>query len=68
MTDITDPRLRIIDLRQRVLAGETLTKEEVAEALRALATNRRAATTASTARKEKKQGTPLPTNLNDLFS
>ena len=63
----TDPRLRIIDLRNRALAGEKLTPEEVSEALKLLAANRTAATTRATAKKKPK-GEPLPTNLGDLFS
>lgn len=66
MTEQTDPRLRIIDLRNRALAGEELTKEEISEALRLLAENRRTATQAKASRKPK--GEPLPDNLADLFN
>ena len=63
----TDPRLRIIDLRNRVLRGEKLSTEEVSEALRLLASNRTAATQRAAPTKKAK-GEPLPTNLGDLFS
>ena len=63
----TDPRLRIIDLRNRALAGEKLSKEEISEALRLLAANRKQAT-GGAKRGRKPKGEPLPTNLGDLFS
>lgn len=67
MSTETDPRLRIIDLRNRALAGEELSKEEISEALRLLSENRRAATQSRNAR-AKPKGEPLPDNLADLFS
>lgn len=67
MTEETDPRLRIIDLRQRAIRGEILTKGEIAEALQLLAANRKVATSGAK-RGRKPKGEPLPTNLADLFS
>ena len=67
MTNIpeqTDPRLRIIDLRNRVLRGEKLSNEEISEALSLLTKNRKKATAP---RATKSAGEPLPTNLSDLF-
>ena len=63
----TDPRLRIIDLRNRAIRGEILTKEEIAEALQLLAANRKTSTSGAK-RGRKPKGEPLPTNLGDLFS
>ena len=63
-----DPRVRIIDLRSRVLAGEELTKEEITSALRALTANRKQATTAVSARAAKKAAPALPLDLKDLFA
>jgi len=69
MTDLPeqDPRLRIIDLRNRALAGEKLSNEEISEALHLLAANRKQAV-GGAKRGRKPKGEPLPTNLGDLFS
>lgn len=68
MTKITDPTLRIIDLRNRALKGEELTKEEISEALKLLAANRRTATQVTAKKKAKAKGEPLPVDLGDLFT
>ena len=62
MTD--DPLIRINDLRAKVAAGERLSQEEVAEAVKALRTSRAAMQPKAKPVKEK----TLPTNLNDLFA
>jgi len=66
-TPAVDPAVRIIDLRNRALQGEVLSKEEIAEALKMLAQNRRSAVNRKATVKKKKSGEPLPADLGDLF-
>lgn len=61
---MTDPIARINDLRQRVLAGEDLTPEEVKESTALLRARRKAATSTTDTKGEKS----VPLNLNELFT
>jgi len=60
---MTDAIARINDLRQKVVNGEEMTKEEAAEAIQLLRADR-------SAKLEKSMGkaTALPANLGDLFA
>lgn len=61
---MTNPIDRINELRIKVRDGETITKEEAAEALTLMREQRKGVLDAQTT-KEKK--TKAPSNLNDLF-
>lgn len=62
---MTDEITRINDLRQRVRLGETLTKEEMAEALRLLRADRERRL--GSADSKKKAAAKPVVDLNDLF-
>ena len=57
----TDPVQRINELRLKITSGEEITREESAEAVRLLRSQRQRATTPA-------QPAKIPMNLNELFS
>ena len=59
---MTDPITRINDLRQKVINGEEMTKDEAAEAIQLLRADR-----AAKLEKTVGKATALPANLGDLF-
>jgi len=59
---MTDPIARINDLRQKVINGEEITKEEAAEAIQLLRADR-----ASKLEKASGTASKVPVNLGDLF-
>jgi len=60
---MTDPITRVNDLRQKVIRGEEITKEEAAEAIQLLRADR-----ASKVEKASGKASKVPANLGDLFS
>jgi hypothetical protein len=59
---------RANDMRKRILAGETIDKEELAEVYAALRSDRASAMSQSSSKKKEKKPSSLPTDLGSLFS